>query len=164
MKCWAWTAVVSWEIKVLNHSPALSSGCSPAFPDLLPGSTASFPHFPHFLHRWNCPGVLAVVLVGTWGLQVWVAGVASPAVDAAGSAKALLSILCSSTGSTGGSQCPPWNAHLEHILNRTGPLELHVCLCVCVCISGGCNIAGNGFHLRIPRGAPAPSVNASGKH
>lgn len=31
-------------------------------------------------------------------------------------------------------------------------------------VSGGCNIAGSGFHLRIPRGAPAPSVNASGKH
>lgn len=33
---------------------------------------------------------------------------------------------------------------------------------VCV-VSGGCNVAGSGFHLRIPRGAPAPSVNACGK-
>lgn len=170
MKCWAWAAVVSWEIKVLNHSPhhlraqrgvfaCLSQPphcCSPPrINSIIPRCTFAFPTLSPQVELHKCLG-------SSFGEDLGVTHAGCRCCPA-------LQQLCKGTAlhplhqqqQAGGSQCPPWNAHLEHILS---PLIPQSSRRGCVCISGGCNIAGSGFHLRIPRDSPAPSVNTCGKH
>ena len=62
LKCWFWTAVVSWEIKVLNKSKALVFGHSAEWSIL----ACLFKH--HFAAFWSClahtpphPGIYSII-------------------------------------------------------------------------------------------------------